>query len=80
MLLLLVSMKRLNLYHLRTLVSQLNVAFASTEEGNILTEQDEWNKLKLIKQLLIKFGHIGKNAEDGLSLFSRFYEYRKEVS
>ena len=28
--------------------------FASTEEGNILTEQDEWNKLQLIKTITDK--------------------------
>lgn len=28
--------------------------FASTEEGNILTEQDEWNKLQLIKSITDK--------------------------
>ena len=25
--------------------------FASTEEGNLLTEEEQWNKLKLIKEI-----------------------------
>ena len=25
--------------------------FASTEEGNILTEEEQWNKIKLVKEI-----------------------------
>ena len=25
--------------------------FASTEEGNLLTEEDQWNKLRLVKEI-----------------------------
>ena len=63
---------------LKNLGISTQCGFASTEEGNILTEQDEWNKLKLIKQLLIKFGHNRKNTENRLSLFSLFMNIERK--
>lgn len=39
---------------LKNLGISTQCGFASTEEGNILTEQDEWNKLKLIKTITDK--------------------------
>lgn len=39
---------------LKNLGISTQCGFASTEEGNILTEQDEWNKLQLIKTITDK--------------------------
>ena len=43
-----------NLVPLKNLGISTQCGFASTEEGNILTEQDEWNKLQLIKSITDK--------------------------
>ena len=31
--------------------TQNQCGFASTEEGNLLTEQEQWNKLSLVKEI-----------------------------
>lgn len=42
--------KLLSMY-VRAPLSQPQCGFASTEEGNKLTEEEEWNKLRLIKEI-----------------------------